>query len=83
MWVRVVVPLALVLILAVLVLVLVLYQRRKSQDIDRQERQLAERRWRGNCAFDNPKTGARCNREEFHLENHYHVLPDGSLTTWP
>ncbi len=50
--------LVIVLILALIVLVLVMNQRRKSQDLDRKERLAAEKRWRGNCAFDNPKTGA-------------------------
>lgn len=83
MWTRVAIPLVIVLIMALVVLVLVMNQRRKSQDLDRKERLAAEKRWRGNCAFDNPKTGAKCERQEFHLENHYHVLDDGSLVTWP
>lgn len=83
MWVRVGVPLLIVLIMVIIVMVLVLLQRRKSYDLDREERILAEKRWRGNCAFDNKETGAKCNREDFHLENHFHVLPDGRLATWP
>ena len=83
MWTRVVIPLLILLILALIVLVLVMNQRRKSQDLDRKERLAAEKRWTGSCTFDNPATGAKCNREDFHLENHYHVLRDGTLVTWP
>ena len=81
-WPRVI-PLVILIIVALLVLILVLNQRRKSRNIDRQERLAAEKRWRGDCQFDNPKTGAKCERQDFHLENHYHVLPDGSLASWP
>ena len=82
MWPRVV-PIVMLLIIALIVLVLVLHQRRKSQDTEHRERLAAEKRWTGDCEFDNPKTGAKCERKEFHLENHYHVLDDDSLTTWP
>lgn len=81
-WPRVI-PILILLIVALLVLVLVLHQRRKSQDTDRRERLAAEKRWTGNCEFDNPKTGAKCERQEFHLENHYRTLDDGTLATWP
>lgn len=83
MWARVVVPLLIVLIMAIIVLALVLHQRQKSMDLDRKERLASEKRWLGDCSFSNPNTGAKCNREDFHLENHYHVLEDGSLTGWP
>lgn len=81
MWQRVV-PLIILLILALLVLVLVMHQRRKRQDIEREERLAAQKRWTGDCQFDNPETGAKCQRQEFHLENHYRDV-GGKLVTWP
>lgn len=81
MW-RNIVPLLILLILALLVFVLVMNQRRKSQDNERKDRLAAEKRWDGNCQFDNPDTGAKCEREEFHLENHYHDV-GGRLVHWP
>ena len=81
MWPRVV-PLFILLIIALIVLVLVLHQRRKTKDLDREERLKARNEWDGVCEFDNPKTGAKCQRTEFHLENHYHDV-NGVLVTWP
>ena len=81
-WTRVVIPILILLIMAILVLILVMHQRRKSQDIDRKERLAAEKRWDGNCRFDNPDSGAKCERQEFHLENHYHDV-NGRLVHWP
>lgn len=81
MWPRVV-PFLILGILALIVLVLVLHQRRKSLDNEHKDRLLAEERWTGDCEFDNPQTGAKCERKEFHLENHYHDV-NGVLATWP
>lgn len=83
MFTRVGIPLILVGLLALLLLAIVLWQLKRSREIDRQERLAAEKRWTGDCLFDNPETGAKCEREEFHLENHYHVLGNGSLVHWP
>ena len=80
-WPRVI-PLVILLIIALIVLVLVLHQRRKTQDLDRQERLRARDNWDGVCEFDNPDTGAKCQRTEFHLENHYHDV-NGKLVHWP
>ena len=81
MWQRVV-PLFILLIIALIVLVLVMHQRRKTLDNERKDRFHAEAIWDGECQFDNPKTGAKCERREFHLENHYHDV-NGVLQTWP
>lgn len=81
MWQRVL-PLVILLIVALLILALVMFQLRKSRDNERTDRLAAEKRWRGNCQFDNPDTGAKCEREEFHLENHYHDV-GGRLVHWP
>jgi hypothetical protein len=81
MWSKVI-PVIMVLLVALVILVLVLHQRRKSQDLVRQERVLAEKDWDGVCQFDNPETGAKCQRLEFHLENHYRSV-NGKLVTWP
>lgn len=82
MWARVI-PLIILLILAIIIVVLVLLVYRSSENIKRRERLAAEKRWTGDCQFDNPKTGAKCERQDFHLENHYHVLPSGQLDMWP
>ena len=81
MWPKIV-PFLIILLVALIVLALVMYQRRKSRDIERKERLLARERWTGTCQFDNPDTGAKCEREEFHLENHYHDV-GGRLVYWP
>lgn len=82
MWARVI-PLLILLVLALIVLALVLWVRRATWYIERKERLVAEKRWTGDCQFDNPNTGAKCERQDFHLENHYHVLPSGQLVMWP
>lgn len=76
-----VVPLLIILLVALIVLALVMYHRRKSLDIERKERLIARENWDGNCQFDNPDTGAKCQREEFHLENHYRDV-GGRLVHW-
>jgi len=81
MFYRVGVPLIIVALLALLLLALVLWQRRKTHTVERQERMAARQRWDGNCLFDNPETGAKCEREEFHLEHHYHDV-NGNLVWW-
>lgn len=81
-WMRVGIPLAILLIVALIILALVLYQRHRSAETSRRERLLAEKRWDGVCRFDNPETGAKCTREEFHLENHYREV-NGVLVIWP
>ncbi len=80
-WQRII-PFLIILLVALLVLALVMHARRKSRDIERKERLSARERWDGNCQFDNPDTGAKCEREEFHLENHYHDV-GGRLVHWP
>lgn len=80
MWQRVV-PLVILLILALLVLTLVLWKRRQDRDNKSRDRSVAEAEWDGNCQFDNPETGAVCERKEFHLENHYHDV-GGRLVHW-
>lgn len=81
MWQRIV-PFLIILLVALLILALVMYQLRKSRDIERKERLQARKNWDGNCQFDNPETGAKCQREEFHLENHYRDVK-GKLVHWP
>lgn len=81
MFYRVGVPLIALIILALLILALVLWQRRRDTSISRQERLAAEKRWDGNCQFDNPETGAKCERQEFHLKHHYHDV-NGELVWW-
>lgn len=78
---RFVIPLAVVAILSLLVLVLIYWRHRKDEDLRREERILAEERWDGICRFDNPETGAKCQRQEFHLENHYREV-NGKLVQW-
>lgn len=80
-WQRVI-PLFIVLILALLVLVLVLWGRRQSRENRAKDRNTAEANWNNVCEFDNPETGAKCERSEFHLENHYHDV-GGRLVHWP
>lgn len=74
-----------VLVVAALALILLawafIYSRRKV-DKKNEDRVKAEFEWDEECKFDNPRTGAVCERKEFHLENHYHELPDGELVTW-
>lgn len=81
MFYRVGVPLIIVAILALLLLAFVFWQRRHGYDLARKERLAAEKRWDGNCQFDNPDTGAKCQREEFHLEHHYRDV-NGRLEWW-
>lgn len=81
MFYRVGVPLIMLALLALLVLALVLWQRRRASYIERQERLAAQKRWPGICEFDNPESGAKCQREEFHLEHHYHDV-NGRLVWW-
>lgn len=78
---RVGVPLIVVALVALLVLSLVLYQRKRERLLREEARLLAEERWDGHCEFDNPDTGAKCQRVEFHLENHYREVY-GKLITW-
>lgn len=78
---RVGVPLIIVALLALVALVLIYWRHRRDEDIQREERLNAENRWNGTCQFDNPETGAKCQREEFHLENHYREI-NGRLVTW-
>lgn len=81
MFMRVAVPLIIVGILALLVLALFLWRLQRDKDTRREERLAAEKRWPGYCEFENPKTGAKCTREEFHLENHYREV-NGQLVYW-
>lgn len=81
MWYRVI-PIIIIGLIALLVLAMVLYQIRRGKDLERKERLRARERWAGTCYFDNPNTGAKCEREEFHLENHYHDV-NGTLVYWP
>lgn len=81
MWQRVV-PFLIILLLALIVLVLVLWRRKQNKYEASKERRLAEASWTGDCEFDNPETGATCQRKEFHLENHYHDV-GGKLVHWP
>jgi hypothetical protein len=76
------IPFLILGIVALLLLGLVFWQLRRSRDVEIQQRLAAEKRWPGYCQFDNPNTGAKCTREEFHLENHYHDLGDGRLSRW-
>jgi hypothetical protein len=81
MWTRVV-PLLIVLVISLLVLTLVLWGRRKERSDKERVRQKAQEEWDYECKFDNPETGAKCTRREFHLENHYHEV-NGRFVTWP
>ncbi len=81
MWQRAV-PLVILLIIALMILVLVLWRRRQDREDENRDRRSAEAAWDNECKFDNPKTGATCERREFHLENHYHDV-NGRLETWP
>lgn len=80
-WQRLI-PLLVLLIFAVLVLVLVLWSRRRTAENQLKDRNAAEANWNNVCEFDNPETGAKCQRSEFHLENHYHDV-GGRLVQWP
>lgn len=80
MWQRVI-PLFILLIIALLVVVLVLWKRRDAKEDVAKARNIAEAEWDGQCQFDNPETGAVCERKEFHLENHYHDV-NGKLVYW-
>jgi hypothetical protein len=81
MFYRVGVPLLILVVLALLLLAVVLWQRRRENTVRREERLAARNRWDGNCQFDNPTSGAKCEREEFHLEHHYHDV-NGELVWW-
>lgn len=81
MFYRIGVPLLLVGILALIFLGLMIWYRRRQAEIEKEERLLAEQRWTGTCQFDNPNTGAKCTREEFHIDTHYRDV-NGSLTFW-
>lgn len=78
---RVGVPLIIVALLALIALVLIYWRHRRDEDIRREEKLAAEKRWTGSCEFDNPDTGAKCQREEFHWENHYREI-NGRLVHW-
>jgi hypothetical protein len=85
MFYRVGVPLIIVLILALMLLALILWTRKRSRHLKDEARLHAEADWDGVCQFDNPETGAKCQREEFHLENHYREIqtPTGPyLSQW-
>lgn len=75
------VPLIVVALLALIFLGLALWWRKRQAQIDQEEALEKERDWDGVCQFTNPKTGAKCQREEFHLENHYRSV-DGKLVFW-
>lgn len=78
---RIVVPLVIVSVLAVIALVFLYRQHIRDENLRRQERLVAQEKWTGVCQFDNPATGAKCLREEFHLENHYREV-NGKLVFW-
>ena len=82
MFMRVVIPLIIVGILALLLLAAIFWTRRKERYEAFRYRQQAEEYWDGVCQFDNPDTGAKCQREEFHLENHYREV-NGKMVLWP
>lgn len=78
---RIMIPVLIVIAIAILALVIIYYVKRHSESVATEERLAAEKRWTGTCEFDNPNTGAKCQREEFHLENHYREV-NGKLSTW-
>ena len=79
---RIIVPLAIIVVVALLIGALVIVAGRYEQIQERREKDFARANWRGFCEFYNPQTGASCQREEFHLENHYHELSGGRLSQW-
>lgn len=81
MFMRVGVPLLMLLVLALILLAVIAFYARRRRDAKVDARKQAYVEWTGKCQFDNPKTGAKCEREEFHLENHYHDV-NGVLQTW-
>lgn len=75
------VPLIVIALLGLILLGFALWWRRREAQIEREELLEKKRNWEGVCHFDDPNTGTKCQREEFHLENHYHYV-NGKLVTW-
>lgn len=75
-------PLIVVGLLALILLVFALMYKKEQREKAQRARKTAYVNWDGVCKFDNPETGAVCQRTEFHLENHYHDV-NGKLVTWP
>jgi hypothetical protein len=78
---RIGVPLLILVVLALMFLLLMARWRQRQNDLEHERRLAAEKRWDGNCQFENPETGAKCKREEFHWENHYREI-DGRMVFW-
>lgn len=73
--------LVVLVIVALLFFGIAMLYKHYAKENDRRARIAAEEAWTGECEFDNLITGARCQRQEFHLENHYRDI-DGKLVTW-
>jgi len=78
---RILIPILILGVIALIALLIVRANRRREEIIEEEHRLQAEKEWTGKCEFDNPETGAKCQREEFHLENHYRDVR-GHLVTW-
>lgn len=81
MFYRIVIPIIVLAIVALLALLIVMINRKREQVIEEEHLIQKEKDWNGTCEFDNPETGAKCQRAEFHLENHYREI-NGHLVTW-
>lgn len=78
---RIGVPLIIIAAIALIFLLMVIWNRNRQRENERRERILAEEQWNGVCRFDNPLSGAKCSREEFHMETHYREV-GGKLVFW-
>ena len=82
MFMRVAVPLIILGIISLLVLAVIFWTHNQEKRQVEKDLLHAQNLWDGKCEFDNPETGAVCERTEFHLENHYHDV-GGRLVHWP
>lgn len=76
-----VLPLVLIGVIALIVVVVVFVQRRWERTVREEADVQRQMEWTGDCPVSNPDTGAECQRQEIHADNHYRVA-GGRMHKW-